>query len=201
MNKLYNLLLLWDRVKSYLVFLPIFVLLFSIIPSAYSYILPKTTLQLYQESDVIVLGMVVSAEPFINSDGLDQTKYTIQILQPIKSNLQKDTIDVIGLGSIDAKRHLSDETIFLVDQKVFLLLVDVDDTLYVSPRSVSAENYDPNKYFILPPLQLAKAGIPIDEINCKDGLKLVIKANNGSPACVKYESVDPLISRGWATEI
>lgn len=187
--------------NSYYVFLLIFILLFSVIPSAYSYLLPKTTVQLYQESDVIVLGTVVSAEPFVNSDGLNQTKYTIQILQPIKSNLQKDTIDVIGLGSTDATIHLSDETIFVVDQKVFLLLYDVDDTLYISPYSISAANYDPNKQFILPPLKLAKAGIPIDEINCKDGLKLVIKANNSSPACVKYESVDPLISRGWAMEI
>jgi len=95
-------------VKSYLVFLPIFILLLSVIPSAYSVVPPKTTLQLYQESDVIVLGNVVSAEPFVNSDGLDQTKYTIQILQPIKSNLQKNTIDVIGLGSTNATRHLSD---------------------------------------------------------------------------------------------
>ncbi len=187
--------------NNYYVFLPIFILLFSVIPSSYSIAPPKTTLELYQESDVIVLGKVVSAEPFVNSDGLNQTKYTIQILQPIKSNLQEDTIDVVGLGSTDATVHLSDETIFVVDQKVFLLLYDVDETLYISPHSIPAANYDPNKQFILPPLKLAKAGIPIDEINCKDGLKLVIKANNSSPACVKYESVDPLISRGWAMEI
>jgi len=187
--------------NSYYVFLPIFILLFGIIPSAYSIVPPKTTLELYQESDVIVLGTVVSAEPFVNSDGLNQTKYTIQILQPIKSNLQKDTIDVIGLGSTDATLRISDETIFVVDQRVFLLLYDVDDTLYISPHSIPATNYDPNKQFILPPLQLAKGGIPVDEINCKDGLKLVLKANNSLPACVKYESVDPLISRGWATEV
>jgi len=187
--------------NSYYVFLPIFIILFSVIPSAYSIVPPKTTLELYQESDLIVLGKVVSAEPFVNSDGLNQTKYTIQILQPIKSDLQKDTIDVIGLGSIDANGHLSDETIFGVDQKVFLLLYDVDNILYISPHSIPAANYDPNIQFILPPLQLAKAGIPVDEINCKDGLKMVIKASNSSPACVKYESVDPLISRGWAMEI
>jgi len=188
-------------VNNYYVFLPIFIILFSIIPSAYSVLPPKTTIQLYQESDVIVLGKVVSAEPFVNSDGLNQTMYAIQILQPIKSDLQKDTIDVVGLGSIDAKGHLSDETIFVVDQQVFLLLYDVDNTLYISPHSIPAANYDPNKQFILPPLKLTKAGIPVDEINCKDGLKMVIKANNSSPACVKYESVDPLISRGWAMEI
>jgi len=187
--------------NSYYVFLPIFILLFGIIPSAYSIAPPKTTLELYQESDVIVLGQVVSAEPFVNSDSLNQTKYTIQILQPIKSNLEKDTIDVIGLGSKDSVSHLDDEMIFVVDQRVFLLLYDVDDTLYISPHSIPAANYDPNKQFILPPLQLSKGGIPVDEINCKDGLKLVIKASNSSPACVKYESVDPLISRGWATEI
>ena len=187
--------------KSYFVFLPIFILLFSVIPSAYSIAPPKTTLELYQESDVIVLGKVISAEPFVNSDGLDQTKYTIQILQPIKSNLQKDTIDVIGLGSKDSVSHLDDAMIFEQNQKVFLLLYSIDDLLYISPHSIPAANYDPNKQFILPPLQLAKGGIPVDEINCKDGLKLVLKANNGLPACVKYESVDPLISRGWAMEI
>ena len=187
--------------KSYLVFLPIFIILFSVIPSAYPVVPPKTTLQLYQESDVIVLGNVVSAEPFVNSDGLDQTKYTIQILQPIKSDLQKDTIDVIGLGSKDATRHLSDEIIFEQNQKVFLLLYSIDSSLYVSPYSIPAQNFDPNSKFILPPLKLFKAGISIDQIHCKSNLELIIKATDNSPACVSIDTANNLKDRGWAIDL
>ncbi len=46
------------------------------------------------------------------------------------------------------------------------------------------------------PLKQFKSGISIDEIQCKESLTLVTK-NNGSPACVKPESIPKLVERGW----
>lgn len=49
-----------------------------------------------------------------------------------------------------------------------------------------------------PPLQQFKFGISIQDIKCKENLELVIKARDGSPACVKPETKIKLIQRGWA---
>lgn len=54
---------------------------------------------------------------------------------------------------------------------------------------------------MFPPLKQFKAGIPIEEIQCKEGLSLVIKSSNDNPACVKPRSVEKLIQRGWTSEI
>ena len=36
------------------------------------------------------------------------------------------------------------------------------------------------------------------DINCKSGLDLIVKKSNGLPACVKPETAEKLIQRGWA---
>ncbi len=52
---------------------------------------------------------------------------------------------------------------------------------------------------ILSPLKQFKSGIPIDEIQCKESLTLVKKYDD-SPACVKPETVEKLIQRGWTDD-
>jgi len=47
-----------------------------------------------------------------------------------------------------------------------------------------------------PKKQLAK-GISASDIVCKAGLELIFKSTDGSPACVKAETITKLISRGW----
>lgn len=48
------------------------------------------------------------------------------------------------------------------------------------------------------PLKQFMSGIPVEEIKCKENLALVIKVSNGNPACVKPETKQKLIERGWA---
>ena len=50
---------------------------------------------------------------------------------------------------------------------------------------------------VLPPLQQLKQGILAKDIVCNQGLQLVIKAEDGSPACIKQDSVSILLLRGW----
>jgi hypothetical protein len=61
------------------------------------------------------------------------------------------------------------------------------------------DNLFPTQYqgFIAPPLKQFKAGFPNDTIECKENLVLIIKASNGNPACVKPETKEKLIQRGW----
>jgi hypothetical protein len=45
-----------------------------------------------------------------------------------------------------------------------------------------------------------KSGIPLDEIQCVQGLELAHKSSNGNLVCVKPETKKKLIERGWAIE-
>lgn len=49
-----------------------------------------------------------------------------------------------------------------------------------------------------PPLQQVESGIPANDIQCKQDLELIFKAENGSPACVKPNTAQKLNERGWA---
>lgn len=49
-----------------------------------------------------------------------------------------------------------------------------------------------------PPLKQIKSGTLAKDVQCKEGLQLVIKAEDGSPACVKSSSVAKLVLWAWA---
>ena len=74
---------------------------------------------------------------------------------------------------------------------------------YVNDQAPAPDGYglDETSYVreILSPLKQFNSGIPIDKIQCKEGLELVIKSSNGSPACVKPETKTKLIEHGWAS--
>lgn len=53
---------------------------------------------------------------------------------------------------------------------------------------------------IVPPLKQFKSGIPANIVKCDDSLQLVIKADDGVPACVRPDNVSKLVYRGWAKE-
>ncbi|WP_179369277.1 hypothetical protein [Candidatus Nitrosotenuis sp. DW1] len=53
---------------------------------------------------------------------------------------------------------------------------------------------------LLSPLQQFKSGVPIDEISCKEDLVLITKTSNENPACVKQETMQKLIERGWGSK-
>ncbi len=48
------------------------------------------------------------------------------------------------------------------------------------------------------PLKQFESGIPINEIKCKEGSQLIFKITDNNPACVKPETKEKLIERGWA---
>lgn len=50
--------------------------------------------------------------------------------------------------------------------------------------------------FLTPPLKQFKDGVPIPEIKCKPDLQKMVK-HDGSPLCVKPETKQKLIDRGW----
>jgi hypothetical protein len=51
----------------------------------------------------------------------------------------------------------------------------------------------------LSPLKQFKSGIAAKDVKCEQDLQLVIKAEDGSPACIKPNDATMLVQRGWAT--
>lgn len=49
----------------------------------------------------------------------------------------------------------------------------------------------------LSPLKQSQSGISSQYIQCSDGLELILKSHNGSPACVKHDTKIKLVERGW----
>lgn len=56
-------------------------------------------------------------------------------------------------------------------------------------------------FMVSSPLKQFKSGILPQDIKCNNGLQLVIKSEDGSPVCVKPDTAQKLIQRGWAKEI
>ncbi|MDR3782030.1 MAG: hypothetical protein P4K92_01785 [Candidatus Nitrosotalea sp.] len=48
------------------------------------------------------------------------------------------------------------------------------------------------------PLAQFKSGVLANNVTCKQGLELIFKAEDGTPACVSQQTVQVLVLRGWA---
>ena len=53
---------------------------------------------------------------------------------------------------------------------------------------------------VLRPLQQIKANIAPSDVQCKESLQLVI-GHSGKPACVKPQTAETLVERGWTLKI
>ncbi|MGI0073685.1 MAG: hypothetical protein ACREA3_07735 [Nitrosotalea sp.] len=55
--------------------------------------------------------------------------------------------------------------------------------------------------YVQPPLKQVKSGIQSKDVQCLQGLQLIIKTEDGSPACVIPQTAQKLVERGWGTLI
>ena len=78
---------------------------------------------------------------------------------------------------------------------------------YGSRSSVASADiaFEPQNYtkgnvsqITLTPLKQIKSGISVNDVQCNADLMLVIKTEDGSPACVKSDTATKLFARGWA---
>ena len=52
---------------------------------------------------------------------------------------------------------------------------------------------------MMAPLEQVKSGVAPKDVQCKSGLSLILKAEDGSAACVDSAVAQVLVTRGWAT--
>lgn len=96
-------------------------------------ITPMTVLQLYKESDIILVGNVTSAE--ITPSGI-YTFYHVKIEQYLKGPQQNDTIAVVGSGPSGG--HPPPDPKFMVGDRVRLYLEKQDGMYMISMYSTKA---------------------------------------------------------------
>lgn len=72
---------------------------------------------------------------------------------------------------------------------------------YGDANSTSSINPLMYSWFVGHPLKLYENGVAVKDIVCSGTLTLVIKSEDGSPACVTLQSAQRLVASGWAKEI
>ncbi|MEM3065358.1 MAG: hypothetical protein QW177_08290 [Candidatus Nitrosotenuis sp.] len=122
----------------------------------------------------------------------------------VEISIRKENIGYGGFG-LELGGHSSAE--IPVFDKYFIQLLKVE------PHPKRTHKIQPGEYvatfivkktkgeLLLSPLQQLKAGTPIDQIQCREGFVVAIKASNGNPVCVTYHTGAKLIERGWAKPI
>ena len=53
---------------------------------------------------------------------------------------------------------------------------------------------------VMPPLKQISTGIHVKDVTCKEGLDLIFESSDNSPACVRPQTAEKLIQRGWTNK-
>lgn len=68
------------------------------------------------------------------------------------------------------------------------------------PLSDYVSTFVVSKTSVMSPLKQLKLGIVLKNITCNNNFQLIIKAKDGTPACVKPETATKLLGIGWAKD-
>ncbi|MHB8602698.1 MAG: hypothetical protein ACYC6W_01510 [Nitrosotalea sp.] len=75
-------------------------------------------------------------------------------------------------------------------------------TIYDNNTNTSIPHHgEPLVTSLLTPLKQFKSGIAANDVKCKEGLHLMIEAEDGSPACVETKDAVHLFELGWTKQI
>ena len=159
----------------------------------------------FRYSDHVITGKIISSEIIIdpredNSSATfyDTIIYKVKIEKWHKNPLASDTITVYGTRFPNDVIPEPNWGVveFDIGDTVYLYLDKTDDGLkFREYGSKLLYSKDSGKTEILSPLKQFKSGIPNYKITCKEGLKLLIRTNDGSSACVKPDTATELQTR------
>ena len=175
----------------------IFLIIYLLIPNYISnaMLLPKSILELYVESDLVIIGKIADLNEMVQER---KTLYIIEVERYLKNPQAAKIIIAIGKGAKSSELRTSIDKIFEKGDRVLLYLNVKSENYTISPYSFNVGSLDIESKFIPSPLKLWQAGIDTKEIVCKGDLVLVTKAVNNSPACIKPTSVQRILNIGWA---
>ncbi len=74
---------------------------------------------------------------------------------------------------------------------------DIDNSTSILDKNLAIEKPHETEKVSSPRVQ-TEEGVPPLAVVCNPGFQLVLKASDGSPACVVPSSIETLVERGWA---
>ena len=156
---------------------------------------PKSNLDLFLESDVVLMGTIISET--VQKSESNESKYTtfeISVDRYLKNSLSEEIISVNTIVSYP--EIPSPENFFKVNQNVFLYLTLSNENYVISPNSVAYfENF--TEFLIPPPLKLFKHGFDSAEIPCKSfHVKICRKPGPSQPNLMPSHGFAPDVTLG-----
>jgi len=148
---------------------------------------------------------LLDAESF-TIDG-EYTKYGVTSQRFIKNVSISDFDDDFTITSIITIKAIQTGTWILGHHISELIIVVGEDESYLVPNiqslppQVVVPEPPPKPTVIIhpSPKKQLESGIASENIICKEGLELILKSSDNSPACVKPQTAEKLIERGWTT--
>lgn len=124
-------------------------------------------------------------------------------LQYIKLDCWDGNKSHVAVGNYNVETFLDAH---ICEQAISELNGISEETNIRPPRSDMPSRNDSSNYVMLEskslsPLKQIKAGSGFAEIKCKDELKKIFKIKNNFPACVKPQSIEKLLQRGWLQKL
>ena len=114
-------------------------------------------------------------------------------------NIMKNNQD---MGNFNLINGLSDKNATAQIARVYLLELVKVEPYPSNGTHIQLSNYTAtfvlSQVIQLSPLKQFKSGTTAQEVVCNTGLELVIKSEDGSPACVSHSGASVLMERGWA---
>ncbi len=77
-----------------------------------------------------------------------------------------------------------------------LATVELEESMEMEGET--GEDESSEEQIMMSPRKQMDSGVNAEDVVCKEGLELIIKASNSSAACVKPSTAQVLIQRGWA---
>jgi hypothetical protein len=97
----------------------------------------KTSEELLEESDVLIIGNIMKAS---GRTFERVTDYTISVEKYLKNDLNQQTIEISSSGKKDSELQIEDESIFETGDRVLLYLNKQSNSYVISPYSTVLEN-------------------------------------------------------------
>ncbi|MBI5145779.1 MAG: hypothetical protein HZA84_01000 [Thaumarchaeota archaeon] len=132
----------------------------------------------------------------------DRALFYIYDISPVSTNYKyKITAYSVKTSPICDARSLIQISPTLPNENPFVHGAPTIPVDWVDPCVPKYFSYDPDFFNFresIAPLKQLKHKIPLDKIRCYDDKILLFKNSDGSPTCVKPQTVQKLVERGWA---
>ncbi len=152
----------------------------------------------YIDSDLIVKGFIIDKKNWNGTTNI----YDVKVENYFKNSYNGDVVSIL------AKESNIDASFFTEVKDDVLLHLKKTDRKDLRERDLFSISFynsliDNNQEINISPLkqlQIIQKGYPLEKIACNSSLELIYKYTDNSPACVKPQSVERLMSLGWAKQ-